>query len=1253
MEGNTGANNPTDKADIDKDEAEEVVALEVTPTRIQFKDSLPSRSSREFTERGRSMSKGRSPSPPPVNLGPGFADYTGGSVGDVGGHGYDETEVDIIAVPCPGADPIQTWIYDSDSSIETRSHISHDNQSARSSTSSLRRSHPWVTFRLRERVSIARVFLYKHRHLQDGMNLKSMADDLLEQVESIRDGSPRPLFFIAHSIGGLVVKNALARAAQKPNYQTIVDNCHGVTFFGTPHHGSSYLSMPNLKESIQDLLQLEAPLPKSLTDEIRVNNPKLKALHRQFVDSASELRLWSFHETRESVLSGYGAQFTNEVQFRAPLVSVNSALLGLWEEDIFGLESTHAHLAAFGPDNEEILVTYLENLRDAVLKSAELSRRHAHHPLHLTSLVQVEVIGFYEDPDAWTRQYAGQESDPGAESGSVIRLYATKYPYKEFLNKGPEKCLSERLQDRSQKRKRRARSPDRAGGRTGLAPPQLPQQTTADANILGISQDHGSGAAATGPEITINTGSPVVSENPLPSLLQIRAQTMPALRPPTPDSVTSMSTTMSDPLSVHGKQPAGDGPLTVGLLAKQQAEIMLKEHELAASAGFTRPKPDLRKFTWIHTPFNNPSWVWEIFQVLSQTQGHDFSKLFEYENWESKHQQNRHSEYQPAFLKSTCKYLTNTSITSPWPTPLVGPSTFSLSSSLSPNCLFVYMPYLHFDTYRNMVKRRRIIKERRERGRAKPVPKSVAEEESLELKMIWEYIGFDPPLNCRRTLDQFGHHSLPTTESRDDDQMLYKLTKKTLSSTKPVYGDATKSQAGPARSSMYSNKGSMGSNIGSRNDEDHDHGHDGREKEPELLDGYVLMVDQLWLWSVDKTTLATFFPRRYSNPTEGTLFHQADLRNSVYNELNGDLTGVSGRTENALDLAALIVYHAIIVFLDRSNHPDLEIFRLFDEAIGMLAERMTLNMKQFRLQSLNIDDEEDDDEDTDYSDWEGESPSSIKKRHRKELERSERENRENTSALLELADLKDELTVLQTLFKHQDTIVRQMRDFYETHCKETKKNWQEVLDDALEYLEDFRDTVTEMLERVNTTRKDYEKFLEMVQRQAQVDEVRWSRLQAELAASQNLSVMIFTTFTVIFLPLTFFTGLFGMNVTNWVDATDGMPDLDFVGRVSLPSSAALIIFSLVAAFSWKVQRGFKGIYNMVRDGYKKVKKGYTKKLEPMWRKEKKMKRREENKRKFVEKQTAWNKDGTYDFWANVKRQQQKKRYRIPEQNRRS
>src|SRR5271169_1720522 len=86
----------------------------------------------------------------------------------------------------------------------------------------------------------------------------------------------------------------------------------------------------------------------------------------------------------------------------------------------------------------------------------------------------------------------------------------------------------------------------------------------------------------------------------------------------------------------------------------------------------------------------------------------------------------------------------------------------------------LYLPYLHFDTYKVLVKRRALLKRRIKQGRSRPVPQSVAKLESLEFRVIWQFLGHDPPINCRRTLDQFGYPSLLDTRARDDDQMLYK-----------------------------------------------------------------------------------------------------------------------------------------------------------------------------------------------------------------------------------------------------------------------------------------------------------------------------------------------------------------------------------------------------------------------------------------------------------------------------------------------
>lgn len=73
------------------------------------------------------------------------------------------------------------------------------------------------------------------------------------------------------------------------------------------------------------------------------------------------------------------------------------------------------------------------------------------------------------------------------------------------------------------------------------------------------------------------------------------------------------------------------------------------------------------------------------------------------------------------------------------------------------------------------------------------------------------------------------------------------------------------------------------------------------------------------------------------------------MRDSIYNELNGDLTG---RCENALDLAAFVVLHAVTVLLDRSSHRDLDIFRIFEEAIGMLVRIVLCTAIQKELHAL-------------------------------------------------------------------------------------------------------------------------------------------------------------------------------------------------------------------------------------------------------------------------------------------------------------
>lgn len=174
---------------------------------------------------------------------PGFVQVDG----DINGPGYNETKVDIIAVPCPGASPVDTWTREplpdgcftvpqpDLGNFPTAKQLPGSSILTPAIDRHLPRAKPlWIRHGLRTEISTARVLLYQHRELNEGVTLEKLADDLLEHIVRMRDGhkGARPIFFICHSIGGLVVKRALVKASESVDLRWILYQCHGTTFFG-------------------------------------------------------------------------------------------------------------------------------------------------------------------------------------------------------------------------------------------------------------------------------------------------------------------------------------------------------------------------------------------------------------------------------------------------------------------------------------------------------------------------------------------------------------------------------------------------------------------------------------------------------------------------------------------------------------------------------------------------------------------------------------------------------------------------------------------------------------------------------------------------------------------------------------------------------------------------------------------------------------------------------------------------------------
>ncbi|KAH8593695.1 hypothetical protein B0O99DRAFT_515442 [Bisporella sp. PMI_857] len=1023
----------------------------------------------------------------------------------------------------------------------------------------------WITRGIRARANEARVLLYDHGVPKEEDTLKSFATRLLKNIEDLRriENSTRPIFFICHSTGGLVVKMALAEGHRSRS--TIIGDCYGVTFFATPHRGSSHLARLDFAQNIKNIMRLSAPLPESISRQLHLDSALLVQLDADFKKIATELRIWTFFETEDTNLT---------TEYHAPITSIKSALLNLRHEVVYPLLSDHTASAGFGSKNSQTRESYLGELAAAIEKALEYSTIK-HTEMNIDGRVQVEVIGFYEM----------------ADSVEVpIEVWSTSRSLKDFRKHGPAKLLKDRLSEinspprERQHLRQNTRAPTLLHDKRRDAGPAVPIFKSDSFNIVSKTSD---------PELRSR------SSRFLRSRSRSRSRDRSSQEAKIPQHLLSpKETTPIEMKPVHlipsiavvaeGDYLSPESPKLPRDRSRDRTNVRGRRRSSLAAINttpvtFIKPDVSKQKLVWLHVPFNNPAWVRDVLTTISVDKGRDcHSKLLNAEHWESKHVRGRHAEHHACFLKPACSVV-GVDITSPMASPrqYFGKVPAELQ-------MYLYLPYLHFDTYKQIVRRRTLIKRRIKQGRSRPVPQSIAKLDSLEFKTIWQYLGHDPPINCRRTLDQFGYPSLLDTRARDDDQMLYKMTKQRFAHHDDIFsGNAEEKQrlaeilkeAEELNSSSSSNSSSIDSDEELEGFEDEEQS-EADENEDDILDGKVLMVDQLWLWIVDTETTVSFFPKRDDTGIDGRLFQQADLRNSIFNEVNADLTS---RCENSFDLAALIALHAVTVLFERSSHPDLEIFRTFEEAISILTEKMTNSFKKFRARGFRDKADEHDEHLRAHN---------IRAKHKREGELAEKQNRENTSALLELRDIEDELHTLEELFDAQrDEILTMIQIYKKEDLRDLTANGLLFLNQAEDYLSDYKRHVQRMIDDVRATREDFDKLLQMVQRQAQVDEVRLQRLQADLASAQSRSVMIFTVFTVIFLPLTFFCGLFGMNTREW--GGGDFLTLRTIGLITLPTSFFIILLTCIIAWSSRMRKATNYTYRRIIRLSKSVRKSLT------------------------------------------------------------
>ena len=194
------------------------------------------------------------------------------------------------------------------------------------------------------------------------------AENLLSDLVMLRKSDAaklKPLIFIAHSLGGIVVKDALSLSSHGSTViDAVLPATIGVMFLGTPHHGSGAASLGRKAFEVSKLLFKKPNL--QVLRGLETNSETLERISRSFgqVLSTGRIKVHSFREE----LPTHGVM----------VVGSASSTIGYLHETRGSLHANHRNLARFSSMEDIKFQRLVSVLQDWVEETLEKQRNQQH-----------------------------------------------------------------------------------------------------------------------------------------------------------------------------------------------------------------------------------------------------------------------------------------------------------------------------------------------------------------------------------------------------------------------------------------------------------------------------------------------------------------------------------------------------------------------------------------------------------------------------------------------------------------------------------------------------------------------------------------------------------------------------------------------------------------------------------------------------------------------------------------------------------
>ncbi|KAA8641348.1 uncharacterized protein ATNIH1004_002016 [Aspergillus tanneri] len=160
-------------------------------------------------------------------------------------------------------------------------------------------------------------------HANTLLNLLDMGEVRSWYLSSLFSSNVRlpKIIFIGHSLGGLVIKQALLNAQEDPKYTAIRTGTSGLVFFGCPHHGTKGVELGKIAAKVARFMSV------------------------RFSHQLEDYKVVSFIEGKEVLLGGSGPASISHL-----VVDEESAVLGLpgQRETRLKLDADHSQMCKVG-----------------------------------------------------------------------------------------------------------------------------------------------------------------------------------------------------------------------------------------------------------------------------------------------------------------------------------------------------------------------------------------------------------------------------------------------------------------------------------------------------------------------------------------------------------------------------------------------------------------------------------------------------------------------------------------------------------------------------------------------------------------------------------------------------------------------------------------------------------------------------------------------------------------------------------------